>query len=125
MKIELMQNYPDEVKDYVREYNLGVDHKDINTVNLSINSLVQLLFSANDKNRMAATHALDQIAKIQPGFLKAAVKTLLFRYNGEIEEKKKLAGEALKNIFIGKAAEKLIPDEEVKRQLKAEKEEIA
>ncbi len=123
MKIELMGNYPDEVKDYVREYNTGVEHKDINTVNIAINSLVQLLFSSNDIERQAAMHALDQIGKIQPGFLKSAVKTLLVRYKGSIEEKSAYAGAALKGIFIGKKAEKLISDKDVLSTLKAEKAE--
>ncbi len=43
MKIELFPNYPDEVKDYVNEYNAGVEQKDINVVGTAINSLVQFV----------------------------------------------------------------------------------
>jgi hypothetical protein len=118
LKIENFSNYPDEVKSYVDEYNNGVDHKDINLVGTAINSLVQLLFSAEELNRQAATHVLDQVATVQPGFLKSAVKTLLIRFQGSDEAKKNYAAAALEAIFIGKKAEKLIDDPTAIEQLR-------
>ena len=122
MKIELMGNYPDDVKDYVKEYNEGVGHKDINVVGTAISSLVQLLFSPVELNRQASIHALDQVGKIQPGFLKSAAKTLAIRYQGG-GEKKFFAQAALEAIFIGKKAEKLITDNSILQELKSAKQQ--
>lgn len=120
MKIELIENYPAEVKDYVNEYNMGVETKDINVVGTAINALVQLLFSPNEMNRQAALHALDQVGNVQPGFLKSAVKTLLIRFKGTDESKKAFAAAALEGIFIGKKAEKLIDDVAVVEELRSQ-----
>ena len=124
MKIELFPNYPDEVKDYVNEYNAGVEQKDINVVGTAINSLVQFVFSPDEINRQAAIHALDQVGNVQPGFLKSAAKTLVIRYKGSDEIKKALATVALDAIFIEKKAEKLIEDQEVLDELKAKRNEV-
>jgi hypothetical protein len=124
MKIETFGNYPPDVKDYVSEYNSGVEHKDINLVGTAISSMVQLLFSNEELNRQASMHALNQVGIIQPGFLKSAIKTLLIRYKGTDEIKKKMAGAAIEGIFIGKKAEKLMESEPaILNELKTSKQQ--
>jgi HEAT repeat protein len=124
VKIELFGNYPDEVKDYVKEYNMGVDNRDVNIVGTAVNSLVTLVFTPDDElKRQAAIHALDQIGNVQPGFLKSAAKTLMIRFQGGDEGKKLFAGAALDAIFIGKKAEKLIDDPNVLQAVKAQRSE--
>jgi hypothetical protein len=120
-----MSTYPDEVKDYVNEYNSGVDNRDINLVGTAINSMVTLVFNPDDEEkRLGSIHALDQIGQVQPGFLKSAVKTLIIRYQGTDDVKKALASAALDAIFIGKKAERLIEDSAVLEELKQKRAAI-
>ncbi|MHA1896458.1 MAG: HEAT repeat domain-containing protein [Promethearchaeota archaeon] len=123
MKLELLDSYPEEVKDYVKDYNKAVEAKDIMEVDLAINGLVSLVFSSDEQIRFYAIQVLSKIANLQYKFLKNAVRVLLHRYKGDDPVKSDIASMALGKIVVGTPASALITDKDLLDKIIGEERE--
>ncbi len=95
LKIDILDNHPDQVKQYLTDYNSGVELQDIMEVNLALDGLLTLIFSPDKNLRTISCVILAQIANVQPGFLKRSLQVLMHRYKGADEVKSEYASAAL------------------------------
>jgi len=119
MKIEIMDNYPEEIKRYIEDYNKGIELQDIMEVNLAIDSLLTLVFHSEKNLRDYAGIILKKIANIQPGFLKKGVQVLLHRYKSNDQEKSEFASIVL-GLITETPAKNLITDSELLQVIQEE-----
>jgi hypothetical protein len=122
MKVDIKDNYPDELKRLIEDYNSGIELQDIMEVNLAVDGILQLVFHTDPNTRDFARNALTDIAKIQPGFLKKGVQILVHRYKGNDREKSEHA-----SIILGLLSEtpvkQLITDTDVLSSITVEHNE--
>src|SRR5271157_232395 len=109
MKIQRKDEYPDEIRTLVDDYNKAVDARDITEVDLAVTGMITIVFSPNKELRQAAIDALKQIADVQPGFLKNAVRVLVSRYKGG-GDKAEFASIAIGAIILETKAKPLLTD---------------
>ncbi|MGQ4875130.1 MAG: HEAT repeat domain-containing protein [Promethearchaeia archaeon] len=112
LKLEIKDNYPEEIKRLIQDYNNGIDMQDIMEVNIAIDGLLTLVFH-NDKNiRDFAGIVLSKIANAQPGFLKKGIQVLIHRYKkaDQDPEKSEYASTVL-GLLIETPARQLITDQ--------------
>ena len=122
MKVETKENYPDEIKDLIKDYNLGIDQQDIMEVNMAVDGFLQLTFSKDPDLREYARIVLVQIADIQPKFLQKGIKILTHRYSGEDREKSEYASVTLGKLIETKAKE-VFEDPEIIAKIEAEQKD--
>ncbi|MBD3351404.1 MAG: hypothetical protein GF364_07950 [Candidatus Lokiarchaeota archaeon] len=120
MSIEVPEKCPEEIKDYIDDYNQAFASKDIMEVDLALNGLVTYMFSSDENLRYWARWSVDKIGQIQYKFLKNVVRALEHRYKGDDPEKSELASIALGEIVIGKPAEQMIKDQKLIQKIKDE-----
>lgn len=120
MALRILDVYPDEVKQYIKEYNKAVESRDIMEVDLALNGLVTLIFGNDENLREYAIIAIAKIGEIQFKFLKNVIRVLLHRYKGDDVEKSDIASRALGEIVVEKPAGKLIDDKDLLERISIE-----
>ncbi|GAB4323414.1 MAG: hypothetical protein Kow0069_28530 [Promethearchaeota archaeon] len=123
MKISVPDNFRDDVKLLVDDYNAGVDHRDITEVEMAISGLVTLLFAGEPEVRQQAINCLVAVAGVQPGFLKKSLLVLQKRYRDPDPARSEMASVALEEIFLKTQAAPLITDPQLKAQLEQDAEQ--
>lgn len=119
MKIQKKAEYPPEIGTIIEDYNGGVDRKDISDVDVAVTSLVTNALAPNPEFRKAAVDALIQIANVQPGFLKNAVRILTSKYK-QGGERAEWASLALYKIFIPTKAAPLFTEQDIVQKITEE-----
>lgn len=117
-----MENYPEDVKRYIGDYNKGIEIQDIMEVNLAIDGLVQLVFHSDKNIRDWAGIVVQKIAQIQPGFIKKGMDILLHRYKGSDVEKSEDASIVI-GLITETPAKNLITDPEILKKVLIEHNE--
>jgi len=124
MRIDAKDNYPEELKRFISDYNTGIDQQDIMEVNLAIDGILQLVFHTDKNYRNFAGQVLGGIAKVQPGFLKKGIQILLHRYKGNDQEKSEYASVVL-GVLTETPVKQLITDGVLLNQILEEHNERA
>ena len=122
MKIVAKDNYPEELKRYIDDYNVGIDQQDIMEVNLALDGILQLVFHMDSNMRIFSGQVLSEIARLQPGFLKKGVQILLHRYKGSDVEKSEYASIVL-GLLTETPVKQLITDADLLKQILEENSE--
>lgn len=117
MSLDIPDNLPNEIKDYIKDYNNAFAKKDVMEIDLALNGLVTLVFSNDEILRKHAISTITKIGTIQYKFLKNAIRALLHRYKGDDLAKSEIASIALGEIVVDKPAAQLITEPELLQKI--------
>ncbi len=119
MKIQKKAEYPPEIATIVDDYNNGVERKDISDVDVAVTSIVTNALAPNPEFRKAAVDALSQIASVQPGFLKNAVRILVSKHK-QGGERADWASQCIYKVILQTKAAPLLTEPDVVQKVTEE-----